>query len=89
MFQKKNEVDEIDKQNTLPMHWVTLQSPINLPWGTHDQTSTKTIKYEVCPSHVGATKHEYDQQFCTVRHVMSICAWILFHNFFHTIEETQ
>ena len=42
----------IDEQNTLPMHWVTSQSTINLPWGAHAQMSTKQSN-EVCPSHVG------------------------------------
>ena len=49
---KKKEVNEIDKQNTLLMHWVTSQSTINLLWGTHAQMSTKQSN-EVCPSHVG------------------------------------
>ena len=42
----------IDEQNTLPMHWVTSQSTINLPWGAHAQMSSKQSN-EVCPSHVG------------------------------------
>ena len=49
---QKNEVDEIDEQNTLPTHWVTSQSTINLLSGTHAQMSTKQSN-EVCASHVG------------------------------------
>ena len=30
-----------------------------------------------CALHMWGNKSKYDQQFCTVRHVMSICAWIV------------
>ena len=49
---KKMRLTRLTNKTLYPHTWSLRQSPINLPWGTHAQTSTKQSN-EVCPSHVG------------------------------------